>query len=263
MEGSRASLALRKAKPLSSGKKNCLRRSPWKWSARGLPRLQELGSVSCGVGSGLALISLLGPRVTSHRPGPGPRASVRAADAFPAPSRLLGLEHSSCTRLCPCCGVAAGRPPPSFLLRGSLSQSSRRPQARPGQLRGLLSCLSDPQLRAPRLGRGWGSRFGMLNIKQARPGVSGPEATRAALQDSPESPRVYMAGLGVGNRRKGGGMPSAKISPISRSSRRDLGMDGVLRWRRSAPPGSGGKLRGPHAWGSFPIRDIPRKLSSS
>lgn len=43
----------------------------------------------------------------------------------------------------------------------------------------------------------------MLNIKQAKPGVSGPEASRAALQDSRESPRVYMAGLGVGNRRKG------------------------------------------------------------
>ena len=103
----------------------------------------------------------------------------------------------------------------------------------------------------------------MLNIKQAKPGVSGPEATRAALQDSRESPRVYMAGLGVGNRRKGGGMPSAKVSPISRSSRRDLGMDVVLRWRRSAHPGSGGKQRGPQACGSFPIREIPRKLRSS
>lgn len=103
----------------------------------------------------------------------------------------------------------------------------------------------------------------MLNIKQAKPGVSDPEATRAALQDSRESPRVYMARLGVGNRRKGGWDVVCKISPISRSSSWDLGMDRVLRWRRSASPGSGGKLRGPHAWGSFPIRDIPRKLSSS
>lgn len=38
----------------------------------------------------------------------------------------------------------------------------------------------------------------MLNIKQAKPGVSGPDATRAALQGSRESPRVYMAGLGWG-----------------------------------------------------------------
>lgn len=45
---------------------------------------------------------------------PGPRACVRSADAFPAPSRLLGLEDSSCTRLCPCWGVAAGCAPPFF-----------------------------------------------------------------------------------------------------------------------------------------------------
>lgn len=41
----------------------------------------------------------------------------------------------------------------------------------------------------------------MLNIKQAKPGVSGPDATRAALQGSRESPRVYMAGLGWGGGR--------------------------------------------------------------
>lgn len=38
----------------------------------------------------------------------------------------------------------------------------------------------------------------MLNIKQAKPGVSGPDATRAALQGSRESPPVYMAALGWG-----------------------------------------------------------------
>lgn len=44
----------------------------------------------------------------------------------------------------------------------------------------------------------------MLNIKQAKPGVSGPKATRAALQGSQESPRVYTVG-GGGEKRKEGG----------------------------------------------------------
>lgn len=48
----------------------------------------------------------------------------------------------------------------------------------------------------------------MLNIKQAKPGVSGPEATRASLQGSRESPPVYMAGWG----RRGGDVV-CKISP--------------------------------------------------
>lgn len=54
----------------------------------------------------------------------------------------------------------------------------------------------------------------MLNIKQAKPGVSGPEATRASLQGSRESPRVYVAGWRVRERRKGG-MLSAKSPPLS------------------------------------------------
>lgn len=66
------------------------------------------------------------------------------------------------------------------------------------QLRELLPLLVGPTARGSQAGAGVGSRFGMLNIKQAKPGVSGPDATRAALQGSRESPRVYMAGLGWG-----------------------------------------------------------------
>lgn len=66
----------------------------------------------------------------------------------------------------------------------------------------------------------------MLNIKQAKPGVSGPEATRAALQGSRESPRVYMAEWGWG--RGGRGDAVCKISPTPRN-RRGLGMGGVFR----------------------------------
>lgn len=157
-----------------------------------------------------------------------------------------------------------GRPASPFFPAQRISVPVFTPPpspARPAERVAFLPLRPTPP--GSQAGAGWGSRFGMLNIKQAKPTVSGPEATRAALQDSRERPRVYTAGVGVGNSRKGGGMQSAKISPISRSSRRDLGMHGALRWRRSAPRGSGGKLRGPHAGGSFPIRDIPRKLSSS
>lgn len=66
----------------------------------------------------------------------------------------------------------------------------------------------------------------MLNIKQAKPGVSGPEATRAALQGSRESPHVYTAGLGgVGERSKEEDAV-CKIPPLPEPSRPGLG--GIL-----------------------------------
>lgn len=99
-----------------------------------------------------------------------------------------------------------------------------------------------PTAPGSQAGAGVVCRFGMLNIKQAKPGVSGPEATRAALQGSRESPRVYLAGWGWG--RGGRGDAVCKISPTLRS-RRGLGMGGVLRRGRSASLGSWSELRCP------------------
>lgn len=80
----------------------------------------------------------------------------------------------------------------------SFRHFSKPSQSTALQLRELLPLLSGPGARGSQAGAGVGRRFGMLNIKQAKPGVSGPEATRAALQGSRESPRVYTAGLGWG-----------------------------------------------------------------
>lgn len=67
----------------------------------------------------------------------------------------------------------------------------------------------------------------MLNIKQAKPGVSGPDATRAALQGSRESPRVYMAGLGWGGGRGAKRRMLSEESPHCLNLR-GLGLGGVL-----------------------------------
>lgn len=95
--------------------------------------------------------------------------------------------------------------PLSPRLRAPLSCSfrhfSKPSQSTALQLRELLPLPFRPRARGSQAGAGVGNRFGMLNIKQAKRGVSGPEATRAALQGSRESPRVYTAGLGWGGGR--------------------------------------------------------------
>lgn len=97
----------------------------------------------------------------------------------------------------------------------------------------------------------------MLNIKQAKPGVSDPEATRAALQDSRESPRVYMARLGVGNRRKGGGMSSAKSPPFPAAAVGTSGWIGCLGGGAQLLPDLGANCAAPTRGEVSPLGTSP------
>lgn len=130
--------------------------------------------------------------------------------------------------MCPCWGWRQpGRPSPAQSISVSLFSPPPNPahfQAPPAERAAFL--LLRPTAPGSQAEAGAGSRFGMLNIKQAKPGVSGPEATRASLQGSRESPRVYVAGWRVRERRKGGDAV-CKISPTLRS-RRCLGWVGCL-----------------------------------
>lgn len=136
-------------------------------------------------------------------------------------------------------------------------KSSRCPHLPPGPEDPSLP-PSRPAAPASQAGAGVGNRFGMLNIKQAKPGVSGPEATRAALQSSRESPRVYMAGWGWGRAAStGGGMLSAK-SPPTLHSRRGVGIRGVLQWGQGCAGLSGPSVPPPHA-GKLPLLQAPER----
>lgn len=125
----------------------------------------------------------------------------------------------------------------------SFRHFSKPSQSTALQLRELLPLLFGLRARGSQAGAGVGSRFGMLNIKQAKRGVSGPEATRAALQGSRESPRVYTAGLGWGGGRGAKRRMLSAKSPHC-LSRRGLGLGGMLVSRAF--------LLSAH-WGRFPI----------